>query len=208
MLEPKPIVIGLAGGTGSGKSTVASSIYYEFEPETITIFPHDAYYKQFNHLYKPERDKLNFDHPSSLDNDLFVEHLVKLKNSQRIKRPIYDFTTHTRKPETVTVQPTKIILVDGILIFAIPAIRRLFDLKVFVDTEADLRILRRIRRDMGERGRTLDSVIEQYETTVKPMHDEFVEPSKKHADIIIPEGGYNKKAAQMLVGGIRELTNL
>jgi uridine kinase len=199
------ILVGVAGGTGSGKSTVAEAICKEFNPSDITTLAHDAYYKQFDHLSKAQRDLLNFDHPESLDNDLFVEHLQLLKDGQPIVCPQYDFTTHARKSETTLLQPSKIILVDGILIFAVPEIRELFDLKVFVDTEADLRILRRIRRDINERGRTLESVISQYETTVKPMHDEFVEPSKRFADIIIPEGGQNHKAIQMLLGGIKSL---
>lgn len=201
----KTLIIGIAGGTGSGKTTVTKAISRNFGKDQVTIFPHDAYYKQFDHLTKEQRDKLNFDHPDSLDNHLFVEHLTKLSHGQAIERPVYDFTTHSRKLETICVDPTKIIIVDGILIFAEPNIRKLLDIKVFVDTDADLRVLRRIKRDMEERGRTLDSVIEQYEKTVRPMHLEFVEPSKKYADLIVPEGGHNRKALQILIGGLKEI---
>ncbi len=195
--------IGIAGGTGSGKTTVASAISRNFDPSDICILSHDCYYKEFKGLTKAEKDKLNFDHLDSLDNELFVEHLINLKQGYPVEVPVYDFTTHSRKPETKLLIPTKIIIVEGILIFAEPRIRQLLDIKIFVDTDADLRILRRIQRDIKERGRTFESVVEQYIHTVRPMHLEFVEPSKRYADLIVPEGGYNQKALEMLINGLK-----
>lgn len=198
------IVIGIAGGTGSGKTTLINRIKREFNDE-ITILSHDFYYRENSHLPLEERAKLNYDHPNSFETGLMVEHIKQLKEGKPIARPVYDFVIHNRKPETVRVEPAKVIIVEGILIFENKELLDLFDIKVFIDTDPDVRIIRRILRDVRERGRSLDSVINQYLTTVKLMHDEFVEPSKKNADIIIPEGGYNKVALQMLSDRIKAL---
>lgn len=193
----KVIVIGIAGGTGSGKSTMIRKIKEEFSDE-ITILSHDFYYKQHNDIPFEERKKLNYDHPNAFDTDLMIDHIKALKEWRSIERPVYDFTIHNRVDETVTVKPAKVIIVEGILIFENKELLDMFDIKVFIDTDADVRIIRRILRDVRERGRTLDSVVNQYLTTVKLMHEQFVEPSKKNADIIIPEGGYNVVALEML----------
>lgn len=198
------IVIGIAGGTGSGKSTLIRKIKEEFS-DSITMLSHDFYYKQHNDIPFEERKKLNYDHPNAFDTDLMIEHINRLKNWESIERPVYDFTIHNRIDETVTVKPSNVIVVEGILIFENKVLRDLFDIKVFIDTDADVRIIRRIMRDVNERGRTLDSVVNQYLTTVKLMHEQFVEPSKKHADIIIPEGGYNVVALEMLNERINSL---
>jgi uridine kinase len=200
------IVIGIAGGTGSGKTTLINRIKKEFDNE-ITILSHDFYYKENSHLPFEERAKLNYDHPNSFETPLMVEHIKQLKKGESIERPVYDFVIHNRKSETETVEPAKVIIVEGILIFENKELLDLFDIKVFIDTDADVRIIRRILRDVRERGRSLDSVINQYLTTVKLMHEEFVEPSKKNADIIIPEGGYNIVALQMLSDRIKALLN-
>lgn len=199
-----PIVIGIAGGTGSGKTTLIDRIKKEFNDE-ITILSHDFYYKENSHLPFEEREKLNYDHPNSFDTSLMVEHIKRLKEGKAVERPVYDFVIHNRRTETVKVEPAKVIIVEGILIFENKDLLELFDIKVFIDTDADVRIIRRILRDVRERGRNLDSVINQYLTTVKLMHEEFVEPSKKNADIIIPEGGYNIVALQMLNDRIKAL---
>jgi len=200
------IVIGIAGGTGSGKTTLINRIKKEFNDE-ITILSHDFYYKENSHLPFEEREKLNYDHPNSFETGLMVEHIKQLKEGKSVERPVYDFVIHNRREETVTVEPAKVIIVEGILIFENKELLDLFDMKVFIDTDADVRIIRRILRDVRERGRSLDSVINQYLTTVKLMHEEFVEPSKKNADIIIPEGGYNSVALQMLNDRIKALLN-
>ena len=193
----KVIVIGIAGGPGSGKSTMIRKIKEEFSDE-ITILSHDFYYKQHNDIPFEERKKLNYDHPNAFDTDLMINHIKALKEWRSIERPVYDFTIHNRVDETVTVKPAKVIIVEGILIFENKELLDMFDIKAFIDTDADVRIIRRILRDVRERGRTLDSVVNQYLTTVKLMHEQFVEPSKKNADIIIPEGGYNVVALEML----------
>lgn len=198
------IVIGIAGGTGCGKSTMIEKIRSEFM-EQITILSHDFYYKEHSSLDYEERSKLNYDHPNSFDTDLMIQHIRQLKKGESIYRPVYDFTIHNRTEETVLVQPSKVIIVEGILIFENKELLELLDIKVFIDTDADVRIIRRILRDVSERGRTLESVITQYLTTVKLMHEQFVEPSKKNADIIIPEGGYNVVALQMLNERIKAL---
>ena len=200
------IVIGIAGGTGSGKTTLINRIKKEFSNE-ITILSHDFYYKENSHLPFEEREKLNYDHPNSFETALMVEHIKQLKEGKAIERPVYDFVVHNRRAETVKVEPAKVIIVEGILIFENKELLDLFDIKVFIDTDPDVRIIRRILRDVRERGRSLDSVINQYLTTVKLMHEEFVEPSKKNADIIIPEGGYNSVALQMLNDRIKALLN-
>ena len=198
------IVIGIAGGTGCGKSTMINRIKEEFS-EQISIISHDFYYKQHNDIPFEERKLLNYDHPDAFDTDLMVEHIRALAEGEAVERPVYDFTIHNRIDETVTVRPAKVIIVEGILIFECKELRDLFDIKVFIDTDADVRIIRRIIRDVNERGRTLSSVVNQYLTTVKPMHEQFVEPSKKFADIIIPEGGHNNVALEMLNQRIRAL---
>lgn len=200
----KPIVIGIAGGTGSGKTTLINRIKNEFNDE-ITILSHDFYYKENSHLPFEEREKLNYDHPNSFETGLMVEHINQLKEGRPVERPVYDFVIHNRRTETIKVEPAKVIIVEGILIFENKELLELFDIKVFIDTDADVRIIRRILRDVRERGRSLDSVINQYLTTVKLMHEEFVDPSKKNADIIIPEGGYNRVALQMLSDRIKTL---
>ncbi|MBI3241681.1 MAG: uridine kinase [Chloroflexi bacterium] len=200
-----PVVIGLAGGTGSGKTTVANAILTHVGADRIAAVPHDAYYHNLDQLAPPLRDALNFDHPDSLETELLIEHLRQLKSGQPIKVPIYDFTTYARARQTARVEPRPVILVDGILILAEPALRQLFDMKIYVDTDADLRFIRRLERDVAERGRTPQSVIKQYLTTVRPMHLEFVEPSKRYADVIIPEGGHNQVAIEMVVARIEAL---
>lgn len=191
------IVIGIAGGTCSGKSTLIRKIKEEFG-DAITMLSHDFYYKEHNDIPFEERKKLNYDHPDSFDTDLMIGHIRQLIAGESIQRPVYDFTIHNRIDETVTVMPSKVIVVEGILIFENKELRDMCDIKVFIDTDADVRIIRRIVRDVSERGRTLESVVTQYLTTVKLMHEQFVEPSEKYVDIIIPEGGYNKVALEML----------
>ena len=200
----KVIVIGIAGGTGSGKSTMIRKIKEEFSDE-ITILSHDFYYKEHSDIPFEERKKLNYDHPNAFDTHLMIKHIKELTRWRPVERPVYDFTIHNRVDETMTVSPAKVIIVEGILIFENKELLDLFDIKVFIDTDADVRIIRRILRDVRERGRTLDSVVNQYLTTVKLMHEQFVEPSKKNADIIIPEGGYNVVALEMLNERIHSL---
>lgn len=201
----RPIIIGVAGGTGSGKTTVAMKILERVGAEHVAYIPHDAYYRDLSHLPPEERIKVNFDHPDSLETDLLIEHLKQLKAGQPVDIPVYDFTTHTRTNQTRRVGPAPVILVEGILVFAEPALRELFDVKLYVDTDADVRLIRRIQRDVRERGRSLESVLQQYLTTVRPMHLEFVEPSKRYADVIIPEGGHNEVAIEMVAARIRGL---
>ena len=191
------IVIGIAGGTGSGKSTLVQKIKEEFRDE-IAILSHDFYYKRHDDMSYEDRCALNYDHPNAFDTDLMIEHIRQLKAWTVVERPVYDFSIHNRVDETVAVHPAKVVVAEGILIFENQELRDLCDIKVFIDTDSDVRILRRILRDVRERGRTLDSVVSQYLTTVKPMHEQFVEPSKKYVDIIIPEGGYNRVALEML----------
>ncbi len=203
-----PVIIGVAGGTGSGKTTVARRILERVGAEHVAYIPHDAYYRDLSHLPPALRSQVNFDHPDSLETELLIEHLKQLKAGKPVEIPVYDFTTHTRTAETRRVGPAPVILVEGILVFAEPALRELFDVKLYVDTDADIRIIRRLQRDVQERGRTLDSVIQQYLTTVRPMHLEFVEPSKRYADVIIPEGGFNEVAVEMVAARIRGLLAL
>ena len=203
-MELNPIIIGIAGGTGSGKSTLAQNIEKEFK-HNITMLSHDYYYKNNDGLPFEERKKLNYDHPDAFETDLLIDHLTKLKNGETIRRPSYSFVEHLREKETYEVVPKKVIIVEGILLFENKTLRDMMDIKIFVDADADIRFIRRLLRDVGERGRTLDSVVEQYCTTVKPMHEQFVEPSKKYADIIVPEGGYNQVALNMIVEKIRSI---
>jgi uridine kinase len=198
-------VIGIAGGTGSGKTTIANVILGRVGTQHIAYIPHDAYYKDLKELPVAQRDMINFDHPDSLDTDLLIEHIKQLKEWKSIDLPVYDFKTHTRTPRSLTVQPQSVIIVEGILIFVEQALRDEFDVKIFVDTNPDIRFIRRLQRDIAERGRTTDSVIKQYLNTVRPMHLEFVEPSKRYADVIIPEGGRNTVAMDMVVARLRDL---
>jgi uridine kinase len=200
----RPFLIGIAGGTGSGKTTVARRIYESLHLDAAVFIDHDAYYKELGHLPLEERERMNFDHPDSLDNDLLLGHLGELIAGRPIHKPVYDFTRHTRAEETVRVEPRAVILVDGILLFVDPRLRELFDLKIFVDTEADVRFIRRMRRDIAKRGRSLESVIDQYLGTVRPMHFEFVEPSKRYADVILPRGGQNTAGIEVVAARIRE----
>lgn len=201
----KPLLIGITGGTGSGKSTVSREILKSIHKKNVAIIEQDSYYKDQSHLSFEERVKTNYDHPFAFDSNLLIQHLVDLINNKPIEKPIYDFEQHTRKKETITVYPKEIIILEGILILADEQIRNLCDIKIFVDTDSDVRVIRRIERDIKERGRTLDSVINQYMTTVRPAHLQFVEPSKKYADIIIPEGGYNKVAIDIIVTKINSI---
>lgn len=194
----KPIVIGVSGGTGSGKSTVAKAIFESLPSENILIIEQDAYYRDQSDLTLEERVKTNYDHPLAFDTNLLIEHVKQLCAYEAIEKPIYNFAKHNREQATITVEPREIIIIEGIMILEDKNLRDLMDIKIFVDTDADVRIIRRITRDINERGRTLDSVIEQYLTTVKPAHDQFIEPYKKFADIIIPEGGYNKVAIDIM----------
>lgn len=205
--RPTPIVIGIAGGTGSGKTTVANVILGRVGAHRIAYLPHDAYYKDLMDLPIAQRDLINFDHPNSLDTPLLIQHINNLRNWHPIDLPVYDFRTHTRTNRTIKVQPQPLIIVEGILIFAEPDLRRLFDMKIFVDTDPDIRFIRRLQRDISERGRTTESVIQQYQSTVRPMHLEFVEPSKRYADVIIPEGGLNTVAMDMVVARLKSLLN-
>ena len=201
----KVTVIGVAGGTGSGKSTLVKRLQEAFSCEDVATLCHDYYYKAHPELSYEERTKLNYDHPDAFDTDMLVEHIRALKNGEVIERPVYSFVEHNRTNERVVVKPSKVIIIDGILIFENKELRDQMDIKVFVDTDADLRLARRILRDVRERGRSMESVINQYTTTVKPMHEQFVEPSKKYADVIIPEGGFHSVAVQMLIQNIRSL---
>ena len=198
------IVIGVAGGTGSGKTTLVKALMNRFG-DNISVLSHDNYYKRHDEMSYEERTHLNYDCPDAFDTDMMIEHLRMLKNGQAIDCPTYDYTIHNRTDKTIEIKPTKVVIVEGILIFHPKELRDLMDIKIFVDTDADVRILRRILRDVKERGRSLDSVIDQYLTTVKPMHEAFVEPSKRNADIIVPNGGENSTAVEMLAHHIRTL---
>lgn len=201
----KPIVIGIAGGTGSGKTSVTKAIYDQFKGHSILMIQQDSYYKDQTHLPMEERLKTNYDHPLAFDNDLFIEHINDLLKYQAIEKPVYDYTIHTRSSETIPVEPKEVIILEGILVLEDERLRDLMDIKIFVDTDADLRILRRIQRDIKERGRTVDSVIDQYVNVVRPMHNQFCEPSKKFADIIIPEGGQNFVAIDLMATKIQTI---
>lgn len=201
------ILIGIAGGTGSGKTTLADKVVDSFGSDEVSILRHDSYYKRHDNMTYEERSMLNYDHPDAFDTDLLYDHIRALKAGQPIQMPVYDYTIHNRSGRTVQVSPAPVIVLEGILIFAEARLCELMDIKVFVDTDADVRILRRIVRDVKDRGRSLDSVISQYLTTVKPMHEQFVEPSKRRADIIIPEGGENVVALEMLIQRVRKHLN-
>ncbi len=203
----RPLVIGVAGGTGSGKTTVVSKIIDSLGDEAVTFVEHDDYYKDHPELSLEDRGALNYDHPDALETSLLVRHLQQLREGRPVKAPRYDFALHAREKEPQLVEPRRAIIVEGILILADPDLRDLMDIKIFVDTDADIRFIRRLKRDLDERGRTLESVIEQYERTVRPMHLKFVEPSKRYADIIIPEGGSNSVAVDMLLTKVRSITS-
>ena len=200
-----PVVIGIAGGSGSGKTTVIRNITQLLPAEHVSVIPHDAYYKDLGHLSFEERKAINYDHPESLDTDLLLEHLKALLEGGEIFKPIYDYNEHRRKEEVECVKATPIIIVDGILVLAEKALAEMMDIKIFVDADSDVRLLRRIQRDISERGRSIDDIIQQYEATVRPMYLQFVEPSKRRADIIIPRGGHNAVAIDMVVSRIKTL---
>jgi uridine kinase len=202
-----PIIVGIAGGTGSGKTTVARAIYDRVGPGRIEWISHDSYYRSFEGLDAEARHRINFDHPDSLETELLVRHLDVLTKGSSVEVPIYDFTTHSRREETQRVEPRKVIIVEGILVLGEPELRKRIDIKLFVDTPPDIRFVRRLIRDIHDRGRSVESVIEQYVSTVRPMHEEFVEPSKRYADLIIPEGGENLVAIDAIIARVEHLLN-
>lgn len=204
-IDYKPIVIGIAGGTGSGKTTVANVILDAVGRHRIAYLPHDAYYRDLSDLPPVQKAEVNFDHPNSLETELMIEHVKELKAGKAVDIPVYDFSTHSRTNRTIHVEPQPVIIVEGILIFAEKKLRELFDVKLFVDTDPDIRFIRRLQRDIAERGRTMATVINQYLGTVRPMHLEFVDPSKRYADVIIPEGGMNQVAMDMVIARIESL---
>lgn len=202
-MERNCIIIGVAGGSGSGKTTIARKLLETFEAQDAVLVEQDAYYKELHIESIEERAKMNFDHPDAIEFELLREQLLSLGEGKEIERPIYDFSTHMRKEETIRIKPSKIIIVEGILIFAVPEIRELFDVKIFVDTDADEMLISRMERDIKERGRTFESIRDQYLSTVKPMYLEFAEPSKRYADVIIPRGGENKVAINMVIAKMK-----
>jgi len=199
------MVVGIAGGTGSGKTTLSYLILKRLGRDKIAYLPHDAYYRDQKELPFEERVKVNYDHPDSLETELLVEHIYQLRQGQAVEMPVYDFTNHNRKRETIRVEPKQVILVEGILIFVEKALRELFNMKIYVDTDPDIRFIRRLKRDIEERGRTMQSVVDQYLKTVRPMHLEFVESSKRYADIIVPQGGLNPVALDMVIARLKSL---
>lgn len=201
----QPVVIGVAGGSGSGKTRLVREICLGLGTNPMTVIHHDAYYRDRHDLSLQERAAINYDHPDSLETDLLIRHVDALRRAKPVQVPVYDFTTHLRRAETTPALPGKVVVVDGILILAEPELRRRLDIKVYVDTDADVRLIRRLKRDTTKRGRTMESVLQQYHETVRPMHLEFVEPSKRYADIIVPEGGNNQVAVDMLVTKIRSV---
>lgn len=200
--EERPFIIGIAGGTGSGKTTIAHSVLEILGGKRVVLIQQDAYYRDLNHLTFEERTQINFDHPDSFETDLLVEQLRSLRSGRSVDRPVYDYAAHTRNSQVVRIEPEPVILVEGILVLVEPDLRDQFDLKIYIDTDADLRLVRRLRRDIVERGRSVEAVLIQYETTVRPMHLQFVEPSKRYADIIVPEG-YNPGAVGTVTSMIR-----
>ena len=207
-MDVKPLIIGIAGGTGSGKSTVARKVAESLPQASVAFVEMDSYYRDFSALPPEERERVNWDHPDAFDSPLLVQHLMALSNDAGVDCPIYDFATHSRKQETHRIEPADVVVIDGILLLADEQLRTLCDVKVFVDTDADIRLIRRIRRDTLLRGRTLESVLDQYLTTVQPMHLQFVEPSKRYADIIVPRGGSNQVAIEMIVAKIQQRLGL
>ncbi|MFC0561875.1 uridine kinase [Halalkalibacter alkalisediminis] len=204
-MSNKPIVIGVAGGTGSGKTTVAKEIFYQFNEQSIVLIEQDAYYKDQSQLSLEERLQTNYDHPLAFDNDLLLEHLKKLSSKQGIQKPVYDYAAHTRSKEVIDIKPKDVIILEGILILEDKRLRDMMDIKLFVDADADIRIIRRLVRDISERGRSIESVIDQYTSVVRPMHLQFIEPTKRYADVIIPEGGQNRVAIDLMVTKIRTI---
>jgi uridine kinase len=201
------LVVGIAGGTGSGKTTVAKTIAASLPPGRVALIEFDAYYRNLPDLLPEERTKINFDHPDALEIELLVDHLDALKAGAGVDVPIYDFKTHRRRPESRRVEPARVVLVEGILVFVDPRVRERLDMKIFVDTDSDLRVFRRIRRDMEQRGRSFESIREQYYKTVRPMHLQFVEPSKRWADLIIPEGGNNRVALDLIISKLESVVD-
>ena len=199
------LVIGICGGTGSGKTTITDRIIAALSEKSVLVLQQDHYYKDLPHLPLEERARQNFDHPDSMDTPLLTEHVRRLRNGEAVERPVYDFTQHRRRAQTVRLEPRPALIIEGILIFENKPLRDLMDIKVFVDTDADLRFIRRLSRDIRERGRTVESVVQQYLATVRPMHMEFIEPSKRYADVIIPEGGYNEVGIDLVIRKIRSL---
>ncbi|OIU70659.1 uridine kinase [Rossellomorea aquimaris] len=204
-MKHKPVVIGVAGGSGSGKTSVTKAIYEQFQGHSILMLQQDYYYKDQSHLPFEERLKTNYDHPLAFDNDLLIEHLNELLNHQQVEKPVYDYKMHTRSDDTISVEPKDVIILEGILVLEDERLRNLMDIKLYVDTDADLRIIRRMLRDIKERGRSIDSVIDQYITVVRPMHNQFIEPTKRYADVIIPEGGHNHVAIDLMVTKIQTI---
>ncbi|MEG9296907.1 uridine kinase [Mangrovibacillus sp. Mu-81] len=204
-MKQKPVVIGVAGGSGSGKTSVTKAIYEQFQGHSILMLQQDYYYKDQANLPFEERLKTNYDHPLAFDNDLLIKHLTELINHQAVDKPMYDYKMHTRSEETILVEPKDVIILEGILVLEDERLRNLMDIKLYVDTDADLRIIRRMLRDIKERGRSIDSVIDQYITVVRPMHNQFIEPTKRYADVIIPEGGHNHVAIDLMVTKIQTI---
>ena len=204
-MATRRLVIGICGGTGSGKTTITDRIIAALSEQSVLVLQQDHYYKDLPHLPLDERARQNFDHPDSMDTPLLVEHVRRLREGHAIERPVYDFTQHRRLPRTVRLEPRPALIIEGILIFENRPLRELMDIKIFVDTDADLRFMRRLQRDISERGRTVESVVQQYMATVRPMHMEFIEPSKRYADVIIPEGGYNEVGIDLVIQKIRSL---
>jgi len=207
-LFPMSVVIGIAGGSGSGKTTVQRRVMERFGPRRIALLDHDAYYRPLDHLAPDQRTRFNFDHPDALETELMVHHLDRLIAGEAVEKPTYSFETHSRLAETESVEPRPVILVEGILVLAEPELRERMDVKLFVDAAPDVRLMRRMERDIHERGRSVESVLEQYRRTVRPMHLEFVEPSKRHADVIIPRGGQNQVAIDMVLARVQSLLDL
>lgn len=201
----RPVVVGVAGGSGSGKTTVVRELMRGVDPGRVALLHHDSYYRDFDHLSPEERARVNFDHPEALETSLLVHHVRELLDGRGVEVPVYDFTTHTRGVETQRVEPREVIIVDGILVLAEPDLRALMDIRIYVDTDGDVRFIRRLVRDIRERGRSVESVVSQYCDTVRPMHLDFVEPSKRYADLIVPEGGENRVAVDMLVTKVRSI---
>lgn len=204
-MNRKPVVIGVTGGSGSGKTSVTKAIYHKFKGHSILILEQDYYYKDQSHLPFEERLKTNYDHPLAFDNDLLIEHIKRLLQFKSIEKPVYDYSIHTRSNQSIHVEPKDVIILEGILVLEDERLRDLMDIKLFVDTDADLRIIRRLKRDIRDRGRTMESVIDQYVNVVRPMHNQFIEPTKRYADIIIPEGGRNRVAIDLVATKIKTI---
>ncbi len=205
MTFKRPIVIGIAGGSGSGKTSVTKAIYDVYKEKSVVVIEQDYYYKDQSHLHFDERLATNYDHPHAFDNDLLIEHINQLLNRHSIEKPVYNYEIHTRSPEKIVIEPQDVIILEGILVLEDERLRELMDIKLFVDTDSDLRIIRRIMRDINERGRSIESVVEQYLSVVRPMHNQFIEPTKRYADIIIPEGGQNQVAIDLMVTKIKTI---